>query len=169
MNNETPTTPTTTAPTVPSVDAAAISPHILSACRIATGQDEPSTTDAPIMVRCKHKDLNAKGRGPHWYRLAWRNKAWVYLSSDRLPSGTFLASDRRCTIRGEAYHGEILAQHDYGGPVDAAYLVAIPGPNAAAQDCLISLAKPVKLRDGSLRFELPDGSHVCTLNPRNKP
>lgn len=113
------------------------------------------------------KDLNCKGRGPQWYRMVWRPGSWQYVSSDRLPAGNFLASDRRASVSGEVYHGEIVVSHDRGSPVDAAWLIRRPaeggdGKWMKAIDC------PTKRRDGQLVFVLPDGTKIDLPNPREK-
>jgi hypothetical protein len=63
---------------------------------------------AGVSITGAKKDLNCKGRGPQWYRMVWRPGSWQYVSSDRLPAGNFLASDRRASVSGEVYHGEIV-------------------------------------------------------------
>lgn len=133
-------------------------------CDIAQGKAEADPTSAAISIRAAHKDLNAKGRGPCWYRMVWRGNTWQYFSDGRLPTGTFRAAERRATVYGDVFVGEIIAQHDKGGPIEAVYLIA-PGPS----DSEIKLSPALdftKRRDGMLAVTLPDGSGIVLPNPR---
>lgn len=132
------------------------------ACDIATGAVKPPEDIIGMSIRGGHKDLNAKGRGPWWYRMVLRNGAWTYFCEDRLPMGTFLAGDRRCSVRGDVYLGEVVAQHDKGGPVDAMYLIA---PNVADNNMLCPVPFR-KRKDGKFVVTLPDGREVVVSNPR---
>lgn len=139
----------------------AISDSVRKACDIATGKTPADPSETGRSIFGAKKDLNSKGRGEHWYRMVYRSGGWEYVSDDRLPSGSFLASDRRCDASGDVYAGEIVIQHDRGGPVDVAYLVISP-------DEKMRKINFVKQRDGQLRFELPDGSEIILPNPRAK-
>lgn len=161
MNDATPTGPT---PTPEPIPAPAIAPRIQSACDIAIGRTPADDAEAGTRIVGAKKDLNAKGRGPQWYRMVYRAGQWQYVSADRLPSGTFLAADRRAEVYGEVYPGEIVVQHDRGAAVDLAWLAA--APNAEGK-CLVKIGF-ARRRDGKLSFALPDGSEVVLPDPRAK-
>lgn len=134
------------------------------ACAIARGETAAEADATGTSIRAGHKDLNCKGKGPCWYRMVWRNGQWQYFSDERLPSGTFLASDRRATVRGDVFLGEIVCEHDKGGPVDTMYLVVIPSPGDAAS--ILEACEFRKRRDGSLTVVLPDDTEIVVPNPR---
>lgn len=133
------------------------------ACDIATNTVEAPESD-PVQITAGYKDLNAKGNGAWWYRMVFRQNSWSYFSNDRLPTGTFLASDRRAKVKGDVFLGEIIAQHDRGGSVDCMYLVA-PNPTDEDRPMLLPV-KFAKRRDGNLSVTLPDNRKVVTPNPR---
>lgn len=133
------------------------------ACDIATGKRQPDPSEAPYNVVGAKKDLNCNGRGPEWYRMVWRNGDWQYVSNDRLPRGSFRAADRRASVRGDVYTGEIVAKHDRGSPVSEIHLVSAE-PDAEGLrfvECAFT-----KRRDGNLGIILPDGSVLTLPNPR---
>jgi len=139
-----------------------ISDRVRLACDIATGK-VPADPAAPgKQITAAYKDLSCKGRGPWWYRMVYRNGGWTYFSDERLPMGTFRASERRATVHGEVYPGEIVVNHDKGGPVDIACLVC--GPDEEGR--VLEHVEFSKRRDGNLCFVLPDGSEVVLSNPR---
>ena len=141
-----------------------ISARIQAACDLATGRRPTDDAIVGTRITGAKKDLNAKGRGPQWYRMVYRNRSWQYVSSERLPSGNFLAADRRAEVYGEVYPGEIVVQHERGGPVDGAWLVASPNTEGK---CLIKITFR-KRRDGNMTFILPDDSEVVLSDPRAK-
>jgi hypothetical protein len=141
-----------------------ISDRVKSACDIAAGRAEAAPDATGTRITGSKKDLNAKGRGPEWHRMVYRSGSWRYVSDERLPRGDFRASDRRATVYGEVYPGEIVAQHDRGCPLDSAWLAC--GPD---EDGKVLVACDFRRRrDGKLTFVLPDGSEVVTTNPRAK-
>jgi hypothetical protein len=131
---------------------------VRDACDVAfTGAEPP---DVPRKVRAAHKDYNSRGRcREHWYRMVWRAGEWRYLGDRRLAAGTFLASDRHDTVWDEVWPGEIVIQHDRGGPIDVAYLVV--DQEKPLVQCGIG-----RTRDGQLRVTLPDGRSLLRPNPR---
>jgi hypothetical protein len=139
--------------------------RIKLACDIANGVVSPNENDSGYKITGGKKDLNCKGRGDHWYRMVFRDGCWNYVSSDRLPMGTLRASDRRCTVYGEVYNGEIVVSHDYGSAVDCAWLVVPPDDDNGKSLVEISF---LKRRDGKLVFKLPDESQIVLENPRQK-
>lgn len=139
---------------------------VAKACAIAVGEEQSDPDAVGKQVCAAYKDLNAKGRGPWWYRMVWRNGAWTYFSDERLPMGTFLASDRRASVMGDLFLGELVCQHDKGGPIDVAYLVVMEDGDSAHGKLQICPFR--KRRDGQLVITLPDGREVTRPNPRSR-
>jgi hypothetical protein len=146
------------------------SPHVLEAIEIALGERE--APEEGFRIIGAKKDLNAKGNGPEYYRMVYRN-GWRYVSTDRLPQGKIYASDRRATVYGDVYAGEIVAAHDRGQALDEAWLVI--GENKGASKIPVAgktgnswgiQIDIKKLRNGLLRFVLPDGRTIDLPNPR---
>lgn len=138
-----------------------ISGRVQSACDIATGRSPADDAATGTRIIGAKKDLNCKGRGPQWYRMVYR-RSWQYVASERLPSGSFLASERRSEVHGNVYPGEIVVSHDRGRPVDAAWLVLTPDSDGK----VLRKIEFASRRDGQLAFRLPDGSEVVLPNPR---
>jgi hypothetical protein len=137
-----------------------LAPEVIAACEIAATDGTPP--DRPREIRAAYKDYNARGRcREHWFRLVWRDGAWRYLGDRRLASGTFYAADRHDTVMAEVWPGELIVQHDRGGPIDAAYLV-FEGDGRSLVACDLG-----RTRDGQLRVTLPDGRQVVRPNPRS--
>jgi hypothetical protein len=137
-----------------------LAPEIAEACELAATDGEPDGDH--ITVRAARKDYNARGRcNEHWYRMVWRHNAWQYFSHERLPTGTFLARDRRATVLGEVWPGELVVQHDRGGPVNAVYLVV-------RQEKPLRRCTFARTRAGALRITLPDGRTVERPDPRRR-
>lgn len=144
----------------------ALPERVEAACDRAAGDKSAQDADADEAghsVRAGHKYLNAKGRGDWWYRMVWRNGSWQYFSDEKLPTGTFLAGDRKADVHGDVFIGEIVCQHDKGGPVDAMYLVC--APDEEGKDVL-HVVEYRKRKDGQLVVTLPDGREVAVPNPR---
>lgn len=138
--------------------------RIAAACDIAAGRTPADPAAPSRRITGAKKDKNARGRGPEWYRMVWRGGSWRYVSDERLPSGNFLAADRRATVYGEVYEGEVCVDHDRGGPVSDAYLVCRPDEGGKVlADCTFA-----RRRDGQLAITLPDGSVILTPDPRKK-
>ena len=142
-------------------DARQISDRVQSACDIATGRSPADAGATGTTITGSKKDLNAKGNGPEWHRMVYRG-SWRYVSDDRLPSGRYLASDRRASTSGEVYPGEIVVQHDRGSQVDSAWLACAPNSEGKS---LVTCSFE-RQRDGQLKFSLPDGSEVVLPDPR---
>lgn len=159
MNDETNKAIEVATPAVPTIPA-----RVQGACDVATGRTQPDDAETGTRVTGAKKDLNAKGRGPQWYRMVYRGGSWRYVSTDRLPNGAFLAADRRAEVYGEVFPGEIVVQHDRGSPVDAAWLVAAPNSEGK---CMTKITF-AKRRSGDLAFTLPDGSEVVLSDPRGR-
>lgn len=138
-----------------------LSERVQSACDIAAGRTPADPASSGKRIIGAKKDLNCKGRGPPWYRMVYR-RGWQYVSSERLPSGSFRAEERRAEVYGNVYPGEIVVSHDRGKPVDAAWLVLTPD----AEGQVLRSIEFASRRDGKLSFSLPDGSEVVLPNPR---
>lgn len=138
--------------------------RVTHACMLATGRVGQEAGAKPAgRITAAHKDLNAKGRGAWWYRMVWRSGTWEYYSDERLPMGTFLAHDRRATVQGDVWAGEIIVTHDKGSGLDSGgYLVCTPDADGKV---LVEITW-TKRRDGNLVFAMPDGSEIVTPNPR---
>lgn len=149
--------------TAPEAATTTISQRVQSACDIAAGRAEADQAATGAAIVGAKKDLNSKGRGPEWYRMVYRG-GWQYVSDERLPSGRFLAADRRASVHGDVYSGEIVVGHDRGSPVDVARLVASPN----AEGKVLVPCEFVRRRDGQLGVTLPDGSLVVLPDPRKR-
>lgn len=137
--------------------------RIQTACDIASGKTPTDPAASGAKIRGGYKDLNSKGSGPEWYRMVYRN-GWTYVSEERLPNGSYRASDRRATVYGEVFPGEIVVGHNRGGPVDTAWLISSPNEKGE----VLNEIQFRKRRDGQLTFVLPDGTEVTLSNPRRK-
>lgn len=149
--------------------AAATEPPALSlaervACEIASGVRTGDPSATAIVITAAKKDLNAKGNGSEWYRMVYRGGAWVYFAAGRLPRGTYLASDRRASVAGDVYEGEIVCRHHRGDQVDAVWLV-VDGPRKGGERGFLASLEFTRGRDG-LRVILPTGAHVTLPDPR---
>lgn len=146
--------------TVPSVAPAL---HVLTACDVASGAVMTPGDATAIEVTAARRDLNCKGNGTEWYRMVWRDGSWQYFSDQRMPARGFRASDRKVTLTGSVYEGEIFCAHARGGPVDAVRLV-VSDPTGKVKHLPLQWSK---CRDG-LRVILPTGTHVTLPDPRGK-
>lgn len=128
---------------------------ITLACAIARGELTPDPGAAGVQIRAAHRELAMRGSvREEWYRMVWRDGGWRYLGDRRLEP------NRKDTTYDIAYPGELIVQHDRGGPVDAAYLVV------ATQDKPLRSLDFTRRRDGQLGIALPDGSTVVRPDPR---
>jgi hypothetical protein len=143
--------------------------HIKLACDIATGKAQASTDDEPFRVIGATKDYNARGscRG-HWFRMVLRGGQWEYVTEERLPNGNFLASDRKATVRGDVFIGEITITHDRGKPVDLCARLVTRTPEGKLDWDGPAELDVTRTRDGNLKIKLPDGSLVVAPDPRKK-
>lgn len=142
-----------------------LAPAVKIACDIAAGRTPADPAGEGREIKGGYKNLNAKGNGPEWYRMVWRSGVWRYVSDDRMPQGKYLASERRCEVRGDVFGGELVAQHDRGAKIDTIYLIRI-NPDEAGKSLMKCEFK--MRRDGQLAIMLPDGTEVLVPNPRAK-
>lgn len=142
-------------------DKMVIDDQIVSACRRARGEEQIPADESSRRVRGGHCDYSARGaRRAHWYRMVWRDGAWQYFARP-LAKVTMYADTRHQSEYGAVWHGEILAEHDLGGPVDSLYLVTGEKPGE-----LLTPLPFTKSRDNRLVAALPDGSKIELPNPR---
>jgi hypothetical protein len=134
-------------------------PDLARACEIAATDGEPD--GPPISIRAAHKAYSSRGRrDAHWYRMVWRSGAWQYYARERLPEDP---RERCATVYGDVRPGELVAQHDRGGPIDAVYLVTSRPGNDRLRFCTLR-----RTRAGTLRITLPDGRVVERPDPRRR-
>lgn len=129
---------------------------ITRACNIALGL-EKGLEAKPVKMTVAKKDYNSRGRcQEHWFRMVWRNGSWGYIGA-RLPSGNFLASDRRAEVVAEVYEGELVARHDRGGKIEAVSII-VNGTRKVLEF--------YRTRVGNLKITLPDGREIELPDPR---
>lgn len=160
--HEPPCPPVAVEPAKPAIPAAT-----LAACALARGEQQPDPSASGSEVRAAWRDLNSKGNGPECYRrrLPAGERAWQWISAERLPRGAFLASDRRATVRGDVYVGDLVAT----------YSRSISRGHAGGRATLDSVQlvvdateKPLRpcehrsRRDGQVEVTLPDGTKLVT-------
>lgn len=118
------------------------------------GEEIIPNDEAPCNIMGSHKDYTSRGRcREHWYRMVYRNNQWTYVSSERLPSGTFLAADRNATAYGDVWVGEVIAQHDKGGKIDTMWIVV------GEDEAEIRKVEFTRTRDGRLKLKDIDVSY----------
>jgi hypothetical protein len=143
-------------------------PAITAACAIPTGEAPADPGAKPVRIRAAHRDHNCKGVGPEWYRMRWSGASWEYFSEGRMPPTGVRASDRHSTLYGQAYDGDLIIQHDRGGPVSEAYIVVGRGfQGSSGATAYLKVCQQVAIRrDGNLEITLPNGAVVVRPNPR---
>jgi hypothetical protein len=171
-------TPVTAEPQAPAeaVRELAYRDALARAIRRARGEEPIPDDERPIRVIGARADYSARMRArEHWFRMVYREHRWTYFTDYLEPIG-LRAAQRHQTLYGDVYIGELLAQHDRGGPVDVLYLVAdraVPRRAGVDRESADQRGTLIRLdfyagRDGKLRVELPDGSALTLPNPRRK-
>ncbi len=136
------------------------------ACDIATGAAKDPAANA-IRTKGAWRDLNAKGNGSESYRRALSpGGRWRFAASERLPRGTFLASDRKACVRGDVYVGDLVADYDrslrggasQGGATHDGRVGLIVGP--ADKGAEIVWMDAIRQKGGTWRVILPTGAHL---------
>jgi hypothetical protein len=94
--------------------------------------------------------------------MVWRNDQWEYFARERLSPVGIRAATRHQTVYGDVWPGEVLVQHDHGGPVDTAWLVV----DNKEKPIVACEFRPT--RDGRLKITLPDGRAIERPNPRRR-
>jgi hypothetical protein len=135
-------------------------------CARARGERPIPADEAALQVLGAHCDYSARGsRREHWFRLAWRDGRWQYIS-EQLSGVGMRASTRHQGTYGDVWAGEVVAQHDRGKPVDMMYLITHdPNPSHPSQAHKEPLTF-TKRRDGRLSITLPDSSIITLPDPR---
>lgn len=134
------------------------------ACEIAVGEREPDPSAAAHVAAAAHREISARGATKaEWFRMVWRNGEWSYFAEGRMPTGRYLAADRRVTLRGSVYAGDLVAQHDRGAGVDAVYLVS-DEPDDGDDWSLHTV--PFTATRAGLLITLPTGGVITLPNPR---
>jgi hypothetical protein len=147
---ENPTNTANTAGTAP--EPKPLAPEVARACEIAATDGEPDGDLLLVAGACKRAR-------EHWYRLVWRNGAW-----QECTRGSFTSDIRSYhVIYGCVRPGEVLAQHNAGGPVNAIWLVIAPGEHPFAP-CTFA-----RTGDRTLRITLPDGRQIERPDPLRSP
>jgi hypothetical protein len=137
---------------------------LAEACARARGESPIPGDEAPVgRITAARKEYSARGRcQEHWFRMRWSGNQWEYLGERIGGPGGFRASERRQASFADVWTGDLLAQHDRGGPINAVFIVV---PKSIEADNL-AVCKFVRTRDGNLRITLPDGSVITRPNPR---
>lgn len=143
-----------------------VSLAVRCACDIATGAAKDETATA-IRAKGAWRACNAKGNGSETYRRALSpGGAWRFVSSERLPRGTFLAADRNCTVRGDVFVGDLVADYDrslsHGKSTGEAKhdgkIGLVTGP--ADKGAEIEWMDVARQKNGTWRIILPTGAHL---------
>lgn len=122
-----------------------LAPEVAAACEIAATDGEPGGD--PMLIRGAYKRA-----GEHWYRVVWRYGGWKSCAHGDLASNT------SCYVMyGRVWPGELIAQHDHGGPVTSVWLVTDTNP---LEPCTFT-----RRGDGTLCITLPDGREVKRPDP----
>ncbi|GIW60096.1 MAG: hypothetical protein KatS3mg087_1162 [Patescibacteria group bacterium] len=135
---------------------------VIEACKIAKQEIEGDNSSFNVIAA--KKNVSSKGRiNEWWYRMRWDNasKKWTYISNERLPIGSFRARERYADVWGEVFNGEIIAQHDYKGPLTKVYLAVNEQDGR-----LVELAWQMDRSRQNIIIKLPDGSELTLPNPR---
>lgn len=154
--------------------AAEVGPSELDrlACDIATGAAVDPTATA-ISTKGAWRDLNARQNGSEHYRRALTpGGTWRFVSSERLPRAMYLAHERRVTLRGDVYVGDLVADFDRGishgrSTGEAKHdgkVGLVTGP--ADKGAEIWWMDVVRQKNGTWRVILPTGAHL-TIPPAN--
>lgn len=132
-------------------------------CARAKGEQTIPEDEAPISITGAHCDYSARGScREHWFRMAWRNDSWQYISR-RLEAVGMTSSTRHQSKKGDVWAGEIVASHDRGKPIDAVALI-VNRPEGVTNHIL--WLDFTRRRDGQLSITLPDKSTVVLRDPR---
>lgn len=158
--------------TIQTIDTPAPSEAVRLACDLATGTLMDPTASA-IRARGAWRDLNAKGNGTESYRRALSpGGAWRFVSRDRLPRGTFRAADRKATVYGDVYAGDLLADFDRSlrggrstGEAQHDGKIGLVIGHDANGELAIRWLDCARQKDGTVRVILPTGAHLTIASP----
>ncbi|MDE3097244.1 MAG: hypothetical protein KGK07_14745 [Chloroflexota bacterium] len=161
------------APVTPTIDPApaaptTIDPAVAAACAIARGEQQPDPAESAISIRGAWRDLNARGRGDESYRrrLPAGAKGWAWVSDDRLPRAGIRASERRCSVSGEVFGGDLIAEFSRSidsrvGAVSVDSFALVVAGHAK----LLHICEYKRRRDGQYAVTLPDGGDITVASP----
>jgi hypothetical protein len=137
---------------------------LAEACARARGESPIPGDEAPVgRIVAARKEYSCRGRcQEHWFRMRWSGTSWQYLGERIGGPGGFRASERRQASYTDVWTGDLLAQHDRGGPINAVFLIV---PKSVEADNL-AVCKFTRTRDGNLKITLPDGSVIVRPDPR---
>lgn len=144
-----------------------ISELVRIACDIATGAAKDPSANA-ISAKGAWRDVNAKANGSETYRRALSpGGSWRFVSTDHLPRGMFLASDRKAIVRGDVYVGDLIADYDRslsrgksnGEAKHDGKIGLVIGP-AADRGPEVEWMDVTRQKDGTWRVILPTGAHL---------
>jgi len=142
-----------------------------SAIAIAHGKNDDVAS--AIRTKAAWRDLSARGSGTESYRrrLPAGTSVWTWVSSDRLPRGTYVASDRRSSVFGESYPGDLLAEFERGQSRGEAKITRflLVHETGACDDRPTHIVTPcdhARRSDGVYCVTLPDGSELLVTDPR---
>jgi len=152
-------------PDTPDDPEAPVMGRLEIACAIARCEMEPlDDEDALVRLRAARANYSARGRcNEHWYRMVSGPGAigWTYFADDRLRPVDMLAATRDQTTYGTVAIGDMIAQHDRGGPVTVIYLVVNRGPKPLKRCSFVR-------KSGFFEITLPDGSVITKVDPRGR-
>ena len=159
------------APALPAPEP--LAPKTLAACRLALGEVPPDADAEPGSIRSAWRDLSARGSGPEAYRRVLRGGAesWGWLGAERLPRTASSARDRRASVYGDVYLGDVVATFsrriEHGRSAGKATLDDFRiycGHDEAGKPILVECAAK-KRRDGRFALVLPNGSALIVGSP----
>lgn len=144
------------------------------ACDIATGAAADPIANS-IRTKGAWRDLTAKGNGKETYRRALSpGGQWRFVSSERLPRGTFLAADRGACVRGDVYVGDLIADFDrslrsgrsqgkaaHNGKIG----IVVSHHDGKLKEDDIEWLNVTRQKDGKWRVILPTGAHLTFSSP----
>lgn len=139
------------------------------ACSIARGEQQPDPAATGFSIRGAWRDLNSRGHGSESYRrrLPAGEHTWTWVSDERLPRVGIRASERRCSVEGEVFAGDLIAEFSRSidsrvGAVSIDY-ICIVGERATGKH--LTACQFTRRRDGQYDVTLPDGSTVTVASP----
>jgi hypothetical protein len=141
---------------------------IHAACSMALGRSQPDQDALPVSLRAAWRSLTAMGSGEECYlrRFPAGGTAWEWLSSERLPRGTFYPADRCAQVEGEAFAGDLIATYC------RVFSRGVRGRASLDRvQLVIDERKPLRLcahssrRDGRVEVTLPGGGTCIVPSP----
>jgi hypothetical protein len=126
--------------------------------KIALGQQPIDPQDCvEVRASWRHYSTSLK-TGHETHRMVWRDGEWRYLSKRRLPHLSYRTRNEEITE--PVANGELLAQHERGGRIEAVYLV-----DTSAEKPLRSLDFR-RTADGHLLISITTSDTIKLPDPR---